>query len=450
MEITKENVVTIKEPTHDILVFCQKQLVLENPKYASNERMGISNFATSDTLQYYNYDKESNLLHVPIGFWERHFSTVKTIDKRVDFKSDIISTLKRNYILRQDQQEAVDKMLPYTNGILSAPTSFGKSVVATEIIKQRMQKTLFLVHTKELASQFQSMLRIFLGYEAGLIGTGRFELTDIAVGIIQTLVRLNKDQMDCLNNTYSHIIGDEIHQYSADTYFEAMSKLKGKFKLGMSATPERSDGKTDVVIYATGPIRHIVELKNIKDKVTIPTFEYIYTDFDFPIFNSREYSKLLEYMAKDSNRNQLIVDARNKYPNKFAVILCQRIEHMVILQKLIPNSKVLHSGIKTSDRKDILKDFANKKFNTIISSFKLMGVGIDLKNIDLLIFAGPTNSKIDTKQAIGRSLRKDDTNPNKESLVIDIIDKNVGMLAGMARNRKKLYKEYIEINKESF
>ena len=294
--IIKENVVTIIEPSNDILTHCKANLTMDNPKYHSNSKMGVSNFNTPKQLKYYNWDEETKTLTVPIGFWQKNFHFMSAEDKRSEHSTEVTKSFKP-ITLRPEQETAAQQMLKFTNAILNAPTGSGKTVIALEMIRRLEQKTLFLVHTKELAKQFQDRIKTFFGYKAGLIGTGKFETTDIAVGILQTLIRLTDDQITKLNQTYGYVIGDEIHIVGADIYFEAMCKLNAKWKHGLSATPERQDGKTPLLIYATGPVRHSITFEEVKNELCFPKFEYVDTEFYFPIFSSREYTTLLQYMS---------------------------------------------------------------------------------------------------------------------------------------------------------
>lgn len=445
MEVILSNIATIKDPRNDILSFCKRNLTIDNPAFYSNERMGFSNFATKRSLYYYNWDQDNKTLVVPIGFWIKHFHYVPFKDERTRVHSDEIANLTFSATLTPKQVETSEKIRKFTNGVICCPTGFGKTVTALEIIKQMELKTLFLVHTVDLAKQFKDRCKTFLGYEAGLIGSGKFEVKDISVGILQTLMKLDEEKMDIINQNYSLVFIDECHITPADAFFNSISKLNATYKYGMSATPERQDGKTDLIFWGSGPLRHEIKLEEVKENLCIPSFEYIPTDFQFPIFSSREYSKMLETMAGDDNRNRIIVDARNKYPDKSVVVLCKGQLHMEHLASLIDGARFLHSKVKKKEREQILADFAEGKFRTLVSSYKLLGTGIDNNLIDVVVMAAPTNQKNDVKQTIGRTMRKRE---EKEAIVVDIVDSKVSMLSTMARNRRRWYKEYIELAKK--
>lgn len=446
MKVTIGGTVVIEDPQKHILADSTKKLKISNVQYYKNEKLGISNFGTNKYFYYYYWSPDNKRLEVPIGYWiENFWNITPDVDNRKDFNSDIIENCEFKGNLREYQEKAVETLIKYTNGILESPTGSGKTVIALNLIKRMKQKTIFLVHTIDLADQFIKACEKFLGYTPGLIGSGSFEIKDISVCILQTLIKLDNYKIDEINNNFGMMIGDEVHKLAADEFFRGTSSLTCKYKYGLSATPTRGDGKTKVIQFATGPIRHKITFDNVKSNLCFPRFEYVNSDYIFPIFSSREYDDLLTDLSGDKTRNNLILEQRNKYKDKKAIILCKRIIHMQVLSSVIEESKMLHSKTPSKERKEILKDFRENKFNTLISSYGILGTGIDDNEIDILILAGPTSSEIDVKQSIGRTMRPRE---GKEAVIIDIIDSKIGMLASMAKTRKKYYTKYIKMYEE--
>jgi len=446
MRVTINGRVTIEEPTDNIFKASTKILKLPNPQYFKNINLGVSNFGTKKDFYYYYWNPDLKTLQVPIGFWVEHFYQIKPdIDERMKVHSEMIKNATFNGELRDYQQRALDKITKYTNGILESPTGSGKTVIALALIKALEQKTLFLVHTIDLAEQFMDACEFFLGFRPGLIGSGKYEIRDISVGILKTITTMDDWKFKEINKNFGMTIADEVHIVGADTIFRATAQLHTHYKFGLSATPERADGKTKVIKFATGPIRHAIHFREIMDMLCFPRFEYEPTEFDFPLFSSREMHFMMAYLMEDEKRNAIIVNARNRYPEKKCAILCKNIEHMNILQKLIPGSRIINSKTPKKLRSKTLQDYKDGIYDTIISSYKILGTGIDDKNIDLIVMAGPTSSKNDVKQSIGRTMRP---RKNKEAVIIDLVDSKVGMLDGMAKSRKKYYKLYIKMYEE--
>jgi hypothetical protein len=102
--------------------------------------------------------------------------------------------------LREPQQEAINEVLKYDNGVLSAPPGFGKTVIGAYLTASRGCSTLVLVHRKELLDQWIARLSLFLGIEPkeiGKIGSGKNKPNGkLDVAMIQSLVR--KDEVSDL------------------------------------------------------------------------------------------------------------------------------------------------------------------------------------------------------------------------------------------------------------
>ena len=165
--------------------------------------------------------------------------------------------------LRPEQKMAAEALLAHDTGILAATTAFGKTVVAAWLIAQRGVNTLVLVHRRQLLEQWVERLSAFLGLpskDIGKIGGGRRRATgSLDVAVIQSLVRKGvvSDQM----GEYGHLIVDECHHLSAQSFEQVVRRAKAKYVTGLSATVTRKDGHHPIVFMQCGPIRHRVDAK---------------------------------------------------------------------------------------------------------------------------------------------------------------------------------------------
>jgi hypothetical protein len=165
--------------------------------------------------------------------------------------------------LRPDQQAAASAMLAFDDGILSATTAFGKTVVAAWLIAARKVNTLVLVHRRQLLDQWRERLAAFLNLpikSIGQIGGGRRRsagLVDVAV--IQSLNR--KQVVDDVVANYGHVIVDECHHISAVSFEQVLRQVKARYVTGLTATLLRKDGHHPIIIMQCGPIRHRVDAK---------------------------------------------------------------------------------------------------------------------------------------------------------------------------------------------
>ncbi|MFA5631951.1 MAG: DEAD/DEAH box helicase family protein [Porticoccaceae bacterium] len=160
--------------------------------------------------------------------------------------------------LRHDQEQAVSAMLRHDTGILCAPTAFGKTVIAAELIARRQVNTLILVHRTDLLRQWKERLQTFLTSEKntiGLVGGGKSKPTShIDIAVMQSLSR--KGEINPLVENYGQVIVDECHHIGAASFDAILRRAKAKYVLGLTATPIRRDGQQPVIFMQCGPIRH--------------------------------------------------------------------------------------------------------------------------------------------------------------------------------------------------
>ena len=159
--------------------------------------------------------------------------------------------------LRPSQEEAVEKIVGHDEGILCAPTAFGKTAVAAWLIAKRKVNTLVVVHRQQLLDQWQERLGMFLRLppkSIGHIGGGKANRTGcVDVAVIQSLYR-NEEVKDFVTE-YGQVIVDECHHISAFTFEQVMRQVKARYVAGLTATPTRKDGHHPIIYMQCGPIR---------------------------------------------------------------------------------------------------------------------------------------------------------------------------------------------------
>jgi superfamily II DNA or RNA helicase len=151
--------------------------------------------------------------------------------------------------LRPVQEQAVAGISVHDEGILYAPTAFGKTAVAAWLIAMRKVNTLILVHRQQLLDQWQERLAMFLNMPAvsiGHIGGGKMHRTGrIDVAVIQSLYQ--KEAVKDFVAEYGQVIVDECHHISAFTFEQVMKQVKAKYVVGLTATPTRKDGHHPII-----------------------------------------------------------------------------------------------------------------------------------------------------------------------------------------------------------
>ena len=157
--------------------------------------------------------------------------------------------------LRPLQQDAVDAFVQHDEGILYAPTAFGKTAVAAWLIAARKVNTLVLVHRQQLLDQWHARLAMFLNLPAKSIGqigggtTKRSGCVDIA--ILQS--SHGKEGVKDFVAEYGQVIVDECHHLSAFTFEQVMKQVNAKYIVGLTATPEPKRWPPSHHLYAVRP-----------------------------------------------------------------------------------------------------------------------------------------------------------------------------------------------------
>ncbi len=355
--------------------------------------------------------------------------------------------------LRPDQIGAAQAMLAQDTGVLAATTAFGKTVVAAWLIAQRGVNTLVLVHRRQLQQQWIERLSTFLGMPVraiGRIGGGRNKPTGLLdVGVIQSLVR--NGVVDDLAGNYGHLIVDECHHLSAQSFERVARQAKAKFVTGLSATVTRKDGHHPVIFMQCGPVRYRV---NARERAAAHPFEHTVmvrpTDFR-PLRPAnpnvrQQFHELYEELIADEERNQLICQdvTQSLREGRSPLVLTERNEHLDSLAKQLAREEehlvVLRGGMRKKELDAIsarLAAIPAEEARVILATGRYVGEGYDDARLDTLFLTLPVSWHGTIAQYVGRLHRLYDG--KREVRVYDYADLSVPMLARMFDRRGRGY-----------
>ena len=424
-------------------------LTIRNPLFQRGLQLGLTNWGVPRQLEYFT--ETESYLEVPVGALNEvllvlteHGIEIESdtiVDNRSTYElPEIFSNINFKATLRGYQQEMLDACLDKTVGVIQAKTGAGKTLFALSLILKKQQSTLFLVNTIELANQ---AIESFVKHtniekeDVGFIGSGKFSLKPITVALHQTMARLSDQQFEMLNDHVGMVIADEVHICPAKTYYNTMTRLKARYKWGISATPKREDGLTRAIFFATGPLIHSVPEEKLGQVLITPEVEFVQTDYSFPLFSTQDYQPMITDLSEDVERNQLILDKVHEYPDNYSVLLCSRTSQVEALHKKLGNTSVmLTSAIPKKKRAEIMEQLQNKEKQIVISTYGLFSTGIDLPHLDALFLCAPMKSEIKLRQAAGRLMRQ--AEGKTKAIIIDFVDNNVGLLYNQARTRNRV------------
>ncbi len=363
--------------------------------------------------------------------------------------------------LRPLQQEAAHALMLHDNGILSAATAFGKTVVAAWLIAARKVNTLIIVHRRQLMDQWRERLSAFLDLplrSIGQIGGGKTKRTGIVdVGLIQSLNR--KGDVENLVAEYGQVIVDECHHVSAFSFERVLKQVKARFVIGLTATPIRKDGHHPIIMMQCGPIRFRVD---VREQAALRPFEHKviprYTGFRIPsdtAISAHRHTKpdelgiqdIYASLVTDPARNDLIFDDILKAleARRSPLLLTERTEHLDIFAKRLKgfarNVIVLKGGMGKKQRQTLWDHIAaipDGEERVLLATGRYIGEGFDDARLDSLFLVMPISWRGTLQQYAGRLHRLHDK--KREVQIYDYVDVHVPMLMRMYAKRVNGYK----------
>ena len=251
--------------------------------------------------------------------------------------------------LRENQQKAASKILANDTGIVSAPTGFGKTVVAAYTIAKRKTSTLIIVNSKVLADQWKDRLNEFLEINSepfieytptgrvrkkdkiGELHSGKDNLSyNVDIALFQTLA--NREDLSEYLDQYGMVIIDEAHHIAAKTFEDVIKQVKSRYLYGLTATPERKDGLTPILFMRLG---EMIYKQDVEQDEGILTPRYFYPRFtNYSDYNPElTYVKHLNNMVDIEERNDLIMSdiLDNIQAGRPCLVLTERVAHVEIL-----------------------------------------------------------------------------------------------------------------------
>jgi superfamily II DNA or RNA helicase len=349
--------------------------------------------------------------------------------------------------LRSDQKAAVDAMVAHDTGVMSAPTAFGKTVVAAAIVARRGINTLILVHRTELMRQWQERLQAFLGVgrdTVGVIGGGTSRPTGrIDIAVMQSLSR--QGEVDPVVENYGQLIVDECHHVGAVSFDAILRTAKARYVLGLTATPVRRDGQQPIIFMQCGPTRHVVARAEgaPRDLEVIPRMRTRQID----LAQDAGIQDVFRQLATDAQRTAAIAEeaAAAFSQGRKVLVLTERTEHLEALAADLAGRvsplHVLHGRMSAKQRQAFtaaLDALPPDEPRVLLATGKLVGEGFDHPPLDTLVLAMPISWRGTLQQYAGRLHRE---HVGKTDIrIVDFVDTGHPALGRMWLKRQQGYR----------
>lgn len=455
MKIIVSNKIRIQEPDEKIKDYVEKELVMQNPDYLRNERLGYSNYKTPRYLVFYEIN--GNELILPFGCLTDLFSMypLKMFENRIVLGECI--AYKSKIKLFDYQEEVCKKALERKNGVIVMPAGSGKTQTALELIARLGLKTLWISHTIDLLNQSHSRAKDnFENIGLGKIANGRIEIgTHITFATVQTLKSIDLQEY---GDTWDCVIVDECHRVcgtpaKAGMFYKVINKLVARYKYGLTATPYRNVKGTEKAMFSLLG-KTITELGKevIGERIIPATIIKKATNFcEIPekcqeADGTIKYATLTTALLEDEQRNQLILDILRQCKNNYTLVLTDRVNQMYYLQNRLGYGNVIDGKTKKDMREERIQKIRDGKENVLFATYGLAKEGLDIPRLDRLILASPHRDKATIIQAIGRIERKFEG--KVEPICYDLVDP-IQYFENMYKARKRHYKKNNNEIKES-
>lgn len=356
----------------------------------------------------------------------------------------------------KQQEEIYDRSLRLLKGgkshVLQAGTGTGKSALALMLAAALGRTTLVVVNKDTMVHQWKLEIVKFLGIPYDEIGHIQQDRCDVAgrkivVGMLHSLAR--DKYPEWIKDYFGFFIGDEIHNYAAPTFSVVASMFSARLRLGLSATPKRSDGAEFLFHAHIGPVGVVSDstllspkVIAIKSEFTLPLRKVKRGDtwvFEkIPLVAGRT-GHVLKMIARDMSRNRRIVNfVKQAYDRgRYIVVFSDLVtDHILPLRGWLEESGVSPEDIgvfsSTATKKTLLE--GEKKKRVVLTTYKMCAEAIDMPRWDTAVLATPRSS---IKQSVGRVLREHED--KSSPVVLDVVDAEVPLFLRYFSARCKQY-----------
>ena len=455
MQVVVSNNISIKNPSKEILSWCNQHLKLNNPEYAKKVRMG---FWVGNTPQHlFLYEVHGDEILLPYGTLKQIQPLIKDSVVRSDFRPIIRDIDYGERVpLYPYQEQAVTVVKNGLYGILQSKAGSGKTQMGIALIKEWGRRALWVTHTKDLLDQ--SKERALRYMDKSLIGTITEGKVNIGKGVtfatVQTLSNLDLSQY---KDMWDVIIVDECHRVCGSPtqltmFAKVLNSLSARHKYGLSATVHRADGMIQATFALIGDVVYTVPDEAVADKVMQVGVKPIGTGIKLTpeclnTDGTLNYAKLITYLTNCFTRNICIIDELIDQKGKSCLVLSDRLDHLEKLMDMLPDDMrsqaAMISGKMTTkkgkaEREKAIEDMRVGTKKYLFATYSLAKEGLDVPRLERLFMVTPQKDYAVITQSIGRIARTYDG--KADPVVFDFVD-DVGYLVKSYKKRCSTYRK---------
>ena len=367
---------------------------------------GATHFSQFEIIKNYKLIGKT-IISIPIGRQDLIPSSYEIIDKRILHELPFPNPKLEMLPAQKEVYDQVDDTC-----FINAMVGWGKTFCALNIARKLGQKTLIVCHNTMLRDQWADEVEKLYGMPVGTIGSGEFDIDhSIVVGNIQTLTKI----IPRIAKEFGTIIIDEAHHCPATTFTAFIDGMYARYKIGLSGTIMRKDGKHILFKDFFGPKLYQPPQSN----TLTPSVQIIKTGI--ALAQGEPWVKKMNILLYDPDYQQLIARIANLQIQKGhkVLIIADRVEFLQQVGELIGKECVCITGGTTyEERTELKRQIEEGEKSCIAGSRQIFAEGISVNILSCVILAGPIANDVLLEQIVGRIQRM---HPNKlDPLVIDM------------------------------
>jgi superfamily II DNA or RNA helicase/HKD family nuclease len=346
---------------------------------------------------------------------------------------------------RPAQQGALDALHAtweegYTRAMVVMATGLGKTYLAG-FFAQPFRRVLFIAHREEILQQAQRSFQMIMPERSSGLYNGseknlssEFVFASIyTLGMVKHRERFSRDDFDL-------IVVDEFHHAAAKSYQSVLDYFQPQFLLGITATPDRMDGK-DVYALCDGNVAYQLHFIEAITRGWLSPFQYygIYDDTDYgqiKWLGSRYDEEQLMSIQLQEERASQVYKSWIQHKQTRTLVFCSSIRHADYLSAYFRKQGAsvlsLHSQTREMSRSEAIRQLESGALDAIFT-VDLFNEGVDIPSVDTLLFVRPTESLTVFIQQVGRGLRL--AGGKSHCVIIDMIGnyRNADLKLGLLR-----------------
>ena len=339
----------------------------------------------------------NGLVSLPIGRTDLIPAHYEIVDKRVNKPVDFPEF---KFELRPSQKKVYDEI--EDNSIINAWVSWGKTFTGLAIAGKLGQKTLVITHTVPLRNQWAKEVKKVYGFEPGIIGSGRFEIdAPIVIGNTQTLYR----NIEKIRKEFGTIILDEMHHVSSPTFSKLLDTNYCRYKIGLSGTIERKDGKHVVFRDYFGNTL----FKPPKENYKTPTVHIVPSEIRFMDGAKIPWANRVTKLATDEEYQHTVSMLAAAYAARGhkVLVVSDRVSFLKRCAELTGDKAICVTGeVSHEDRETLVEEILYGDKEVLYGTQAIFSEGISVDTLSCLILGTPVNNEPLLTQLVGRVIRK--------------------------------------------